>query len=725
MSVTTDNKTAPILPLVQDDCKSVDNGSPASRVISIRRKIVAGFAVLIILLMISLIVVMVEMEEIESSATSVIYERQPVAVRFVRFSENLNLAVSYLNGYLLTGHVNNKNQFYDISQKLKAELASFSELARSKHVRIDEKKLSKFIVHMKIFFADAGKLIKLRETPFDNYSGLKLASEKLMPMASSYLASANSLMSDLVDASPTKNNYKTLVLLSELRSSWQQIISSMRLFLNSRVVENIGNIELYLELNQQQFQAFKKAAPNIGFGEIEDMERYSKQWRANWKKVVKLYTSEQWRLDTFLMRTVVRPEVEELRVILLDLSNEQVEGSKQEGYRLTESIGSVKIYSSALMALILMLCIALTIIISRAILPPITSLMYAARRVAKGNLSTKITIVKHDEMGELSESFNSMMNALRIAEEDKQKHIQEMQVWNQDLEKRVEQKVVELKSAQGQLLQSEKLASIGQLAAGVAHEINNPVGYISSNVSTMKKYIEDLFRVLDAYESLESIMGKNADLEGLNGIKEEVELDYLKQDVYELIAESQEGVTRVRQIVQDLKDFSHVDEAEWQWTDLHKGIDSTLNVAHNEIKYKAEVVKEYGDLPQVQCMPSQVNQVFMNLVVNAAHAIEEKGVITIRSGQDPDTVWISVSDNGKGIPDDIRQKIFEPFFTTKPVGSGTGLGLSLSYGIIEKHGGELTVASEVGVGTTFTIVLPIEQKQDMAAETDKDMGSAA
>ena len=163
--------------------------------------------------------------------------------------------------------------------------------------------------------------------------------------------------------------------------------------------------------------------------------------------------------------------------------------------------------------------------------------------------------------------------------------------------------------------------------------------------------------------------------------------------------------------MQDLKDFSHVDQAEWQWVDLHKGIDSTLNVVNNEIKYKAEVVKEYGDIPQVECLASQLNQVFMNMLVNASHAIGEggHGRITIRTGLKDEMVWVEFADTGKGIAPENLTRIFDPFFTTKPVGKGTGLGLSLSYGIVDKHHGRIEVESEVGKGTTFRIWIPVRQ----------------
>jgi two-component system, NtrC family, sensor kinase len=274
-----------------------------------------------------------------------------------------------------------------------------------------------------------------------------------------------------------------------------------------------------------------------------------------------------------------------------------------------------------------------------------------------------------------------------------------------------------LSATQDKLVQSEKLASIGQLAAGVAHEINNPIGYIFSNFGTLEKYLDQLFQMLSAYEAAEPALAATPHGAQLKALRDEIELDYLKEDIPTLMTESREGITRVRKIVQDLKDFSRVDASqEWVWANLHRGIDSTLNIVNNEIKYKADVVREYGEIPDVECLPSELNQVFMNLLVNAAHAITaERGTITIRSGVDQDHVWVEVADNGSGIPKDIVGRIFDPFFTTKPVGKGTGLGLSLSYGIVKKHHGHIEVSSQPGEGTTFRISVPIKHPAAEAA----------
>ncbi|MGV8864846.1 MAG: ATP-binding protein [Pseudomonas sp.] len=295
----------------------------------------------------------------------------------------------------------------------------------------------------------------------------------------------------------------------------------------------------------------------------------------------------------------------------------------------------------------------------------------------------------------------------------------------QDLETRVEQRTFEFKRAsqalqvetderkqlEGQLVQSEKLASLGQLAAGIAHEINNPIGFISSNLCTLDKYFCKLQEVLEAYKAVESEIVSPLIVQELRALKERLDLTFIQEEIPLMIQESRDGVERAAQIVKDLKEFSRIDSSPlWQRASLQRGIDSTLNIVANEVKYKADVIKDFQLLPDIECLPAHLNQVIMNLVVNAAQAIgPERGTITLRNGVLGESVWLEVSDTGAGIAPDILQRIFDPFFTTKPVGEGSGLGLSLSYGIIQNHRGQISVQSTLGSGTTFRIELPIHQ----------------
>ncbi|MDY6988067.1 MAG: response regulator [Thermodesulfobacteriota bacterium] len=276
----------------------------------------------------------------------------------------------------------------------------------------------------------------------------------------------------------------------------------------------------------------------------------------------------------------------------------------------------------------------------------------------------------------------------------------------------------EYKRAQAQLLQSEKMASVGQLAAGVAHEINNPAGFVSSNLRTLSDYQKDIVGLMKEYKKLvEELEDRTADnglppsvieqTKRILGLEKEIDVEFLLEDIMDLIGDCKEGTSRIKKIVLDLKDFAHPGEDKVQSADINKGIESTLNVIWNELKYKAKVAKEYGDLPLVKCYAHQLNQVFMNLLVNAAQAMEKQGEIKISTRADNGYVEIDISDNGTGIPEENLSRIFDPFFTTKDVGKGTGLGLNMAYNIIKKHEGTIDVESTVGRGTTFSIRIPM------------------
>jgi two-component system NtrC family sensor kinase len=336
------------------------------------------------------------------------------------------------------------------------------------------------------------------------------------------------------------------------------------------------------------------------------------------------------------------------------------------------------------------------------------------RRVAENALRRA-----HDNLEHVVEKRTAQLADMneRLQEDIRQRHHAEAELRRSNLE--LTELNTQLSRAQQQLVQADKLASIGQLAAGVAHEINNPIGYIFSNFSTLQTYLDQLFGMLGAYQQAEAGLPAPA-AAALGALRAQIDLDFLRDDIPALMNESREGISRVRHIVQDLKDFSRVDaNQEWVWADLHQGIDSTLNIVANEVKYKADVVKEYGDIPDIECLPLQINQVVMNLVVNAAHAIgDQRGSIAVRTGRDGDNqVWIEVADNGSGIPPDTLSRIFDPFFTTKPVGKGTGLGLSLSYGIVQKHGGRIDVDTEPGKGTRFRVHLPVRHSDTASEET--------
>ena len=285
--------------------------------------------------------------------------------------------------------------------------------------------------------------------------------------------------------------------------------------------------------------------------------------------------------------------------------------------------------------------------------------------------------------------------------------------------KKLEDTIKQLETTQAQMVQSEKMASIGQLAAGVAHEINNPTGFVSSNLKTLGDYSSDMIQVIMKYQRLRDDLLNTKPDEPLSAeiisfvgeiasFEKEVDVDFMLSDTTALIGDCREGTERIKKIVMDLKDFAHPGNDQLQLIDVNAGLASTLNVVQNEIKYKAEVERSYGDLPAVYAYPQQLNQVFMNILVNAAQAIEKEGTISIVSRAENGFVEVAISDDGCGIAPENIKKIFDPFFTTKEVGKGTGLGMHIVYNIVQKHSGTVSVQSCVGKGTTFTVRIPIE-----------------
>nr|ABD75798.1 putative signal transduction histidine kinase [uncultured bacterium] len=357
---------------------------------------------------------------------------------------------------------------------------------------------------------------------------------------------------------------------------------------------------------------------------------------------------------------------------------------------------------------------------------PIEKLATGTRRIARGDLTQEVEINTQDEIGELAHSFNFMMHELRYSR-------QELELWAQTLEQRVQERTKEIqqknqqltelvesmKRIQEQLVHSEKMASLGQLVAGIAHEINNPVNFISSNISPLKQYIADVKQILRHYEKMRGLHPEQyAEIEKL---KASLDFEFLLEDLDDLIRDIETGAIRIKDIVQDLRNFSRLDEAELKTIDIHQSLDTTLNLLGHLYENRITVHKQYGDIPPVECYAGQLNQVFMNILANAAQAFETKGNVWITTSlQTKDdhpgaSAWLHVTfrDDGRGIPEDVLPKIFDPFFTTKDVGEGTGLGLSIAYGIIEKHRGELNVSSSIGEGTEFQVEIPVKLSQEL------------
>jgi signal transduction histidine kinase len=344
--------------------------------------------------------------------------------------------------------------------------------------------------------------------------------------------------------------------------------------------------------------------------------------------------------------------------------------------------------------------------LARHISKPILELREAANRVGTGDLSQRVKKLTGDEIGDLTEAFNKMVEDLSKARGELNLANRSLASSNEALNVSME----ELKATQEQLIQAEKMASLGQLTAGIAHEINNPINFVSANTQPLKEDLVDIMRVLTAYDQAIKEKHLEKEFKEIEKLKEDIQYEMSIQEVRKLLEGIEDGARRTSEIVKGLRNFSRMDQNVFRKANLNESIQSTLTLLHNSYKNRVDIETDYGDLPEVDCFPGQINQVLMNILSNAIQAIPEKGKIFIKTRAKGDMAKISIRDTGSGMSDEVRKKIFDPFFTTKEVGKGTGLGLYISYGIIEKHNGKIEVFSREGEGTEFVITMPIEQQ---------------
>lgn len=356
-------------------------------------------------------------------------------------------------------------------------------------------------------------------------------------------------------------------------------------------------------------------------------------------------------------------------------------------------LSNVNLAFFSVIAVVILLLVITILVSTKWFIKPIQELIVGLKAFERTDSLVQLPIKNKTEIGLLTAAFNEMSHKIFQTRRDLKKKIKELELSNN-----------ELKEAQTKLVHSAKMTSLGQLVAGVAHELNNPIGFIYSNTSHLKEYTEKLFQIIDSEKNISP---------ELAALKSEVDYDYIKKDLPQLIKSCQDGAQRTRDIVLGLRNFSRLEEAQLKEIDLRESLDTTLDLLKGEIKNRIQIHRQYESIPKVTCYASQINQVLMNILSNAVQAIHGSGQIWITttalkaSNQSVGKVQISVQDTGEGMAPEVLEKIFEPFFTTKGVGQGTGLGLSISYGIMQNHGGEIQVRSEKGVGTEFILIIPV------------------
>ncbi|HEY9878415.1 MAG TPA: ATP-binding protein [Leptolyngbyaceae cyanobacterium] len=428
-------------------------------------------------------------------------------------------------------------------------------------------------------------------------------------------------------------------------------------------------------------------------------------------------------------------------VNLIDQSYQELETAVNANEQANAVVEKIVIASIGLSVAIAAL---LAMVTSRAIAQPIQALTSVAQRSTKeSNFDLKATVEQDDEIGLLADTFNQLIYSVKQLLNQQKEANEQLETYSQTLEFKVEERtrelndknaqlqqiLKELQRTQVQMVQSEKMSALGQMVAGVAHEINNPVNFIHGNLAYVQEYAQNLLDFVQLHQK--HYPGPDPEIQAE---AEALDMEFIQADLPKMLDSMRMGTERIRQIVLSLRNFSRSDEAGCKAVDIHEGIDSTLLILQHRLKSQPErpaiqVVREYDDLPSVECYPGQLNQAFMNILANAIDALEEattqqlqeskkKPEITIRTSRvDANWVKIVISDNGMGMPEYIHQRIFDPFFTTKAVGKGTGMGMPISYQIItEKHGGTLDCFSMLGEGTEFTIQIPVQQRVHALAQ---------
>jgi signal transduction histidine kinase len=481
--------------------------------------------------------------------------------------------------------------------------------------------------------------------------------------------------------------------------------------------------------NIDVYERLKTMSEAGGAYSAEESRLYA-AFTQNWEQYQDLTIAFIGLLRTNQIQEAVRLLNSEAQVVFNELSlylTRLVEVNKKDSYaaarRAEITFRSTRKIATTLLILTILLSAFLAAGLSRLIAIPVRHLVRAAQSVAEGNLNVRVNTVSKDEIGYLAKSFNQMTTALRETREKLHDHQRRLQAQNQELEEKsqslaqrnteierknhdLENALAKLKRTQLQLVQSERMASLGQLTAGIAHEINNPVNFVSSNINPLRRDVADLLAILAKYEEHIGAQHLQEKFQAVDALKKDLDFSYMQQEIENLLNGIQEGARRTSEIVRSLRNFTRLGEDERKPADINKGLESTLLMLQHQLKKRVEVIKDFGVLPEIMCYPGKLNQVFMNILVNASQAIVGSGKIFIKTSYDGEIVTISIKDTGVGMSNEIKQHIFEPFFTTKGVGEGTGLGLPITYGIIEEHDGNIEVYSEPGKGSEFVITLP-------------------
>jgi signal transduction histidine kinase len=666
--------------------------------------------------------------------------RMPIALSSSEAQSDLLKMLSNVRAYLVTGDSIFRQQYQESRHDFEQNLAEMEVLFQEWQAPIQLEQLKNLRKFYEAWSELPPYLFDLKDNRFESEPAFRLWEEEGEILTLQILDNIDKISREQKEKFLSGSNLSLFTESIEFRINFSLLIADIRNYITTRQEKYRFDYVAHYRLTQSSLAFLKDRADLLSQDQQEYLDEVNEKFlkiEAIIEKIMLIMEGDRYREDLYVYQSKAEPIAKEMLIILNYIVETQELQFTSELKSGVSSLNTSQLQTLIGSLFVLSLGILMTLVLRRTISDPIQRLTEVTRSVRAGNLDIKASVESGDEIGILSKTLNEMTDSLKQslnALENYSKNLellveertQELQIKNEELQ----DTLTNLKETQSHLIQAEKMSSLGQMVAGIAHEINNPVSFIQCNLSPLMAYCQDLLDFIEEYQPSElnySEIQKKA---------EEIDLEYIKEDLPKLVESMYMGTRRIHEIILSLKNFSRIDQANLKEANIHEGLESTLLILQHRLKSvnnKGRIIhvnKEYGDLPLIECYPGELNQVFMNILANGIEVLEsmipeekgeelEDGILTIHTEYqvETDKVLIQISDNGPGMNVETAQKIFDPFFTTKPVGKGTGLGLSISYKIIvEHHQGILKCYSEPGQGARFDIELPAHQRLTLSPD---------
>ena len=653
--------------------------------------------------------------------------RVPTVLASAQAQEDLLKMSAHVRGYLITGQSDYRNSYHLARQEFEREFASMLAMLETYASSENRSRLAELTELYELWKGLPEELFALSDQPLDNQPALKDFTDTGDFILLNMQSETQQLVDLQAERSPSAANTQLLKEIAAFQNSFALMGASLRAYLITRDADFRFEYAGYLLENDQQREIIQTSVDDLTPSQRQVWEgigRHRQRFLDLAPELLTIVEGDRYREDLFVFSTQAEPLAEEMLALLEEIVTSQQNLLTNE--LATGKTGLIDAQWQTLLGSFLALCIALgmALLLRQKIADPIVRLTQATAQVMEGDFDAKATVESGDEIGTLAKTFNRMTDYIKQSHQNLERYNATLERQKREVESKniqIEQALSALQETQSQLIQTEKMSSLGQMVAGIAHEINNPASFIHGNLPCAQEYAVDLIELLQLYQH--TYPQASPEIEEKS---EAVDLDFLLEDLPRTFQSMAAGTDRIRKIVESLRNFSRLDESDMKQATLREGIDSTLLILQSRLSLQSfrpeiAVIKRYGDVHPIECYPGQLNQVFLNILANAIDAIDSAShqrdfgnwqpQIAIATKEEQNQIVLSISDNGEGIEPDNQPRIFDPFFTTRPVGQGTGMGLSVCHKIVaDRHNGELSCESVPGEGTTFYIKIPLHQK---------------